>query len=120
MSRADKINSRINLASKEREGIDGETFTIGGVDYTGIFHSVEEDFRPEETGHDQRDRLSGIARIDQFLADPATFDPAKDYTQELPSRSSKVALRGKIYRIKDTQTAHSDWLFELEEMRPRP
>jgi hypothetical protein len=120
MSLKDTINKRIRAASEFRESIDGETFVVGGVSYTGVFEEPGERFEPEEAGYHKKQRLRGVARIDQFLSDPGTFDPANDYSAELPSRGQPVTLRGNEYRIDDTQQAHESWIFDLVEKRPVP
>jgi len=111
------------VAAKQREAMDGETITFPGAvgDKVGIFSALEEPFYTEEAGTRPREQLQATLRIDQFLADPSQFDPAVDYKSILPSRTVKVQLRGRTWRIEGTPTtSHISWQFTLTEAHPRP
>ena len=117
------ILNQMIVAAKQREAMDGETITFPGAvgDKVGIFSALEEPFYTEEAGTRPREQLQATLRIDQFLADPSQFDPAVDYKSILPSRTVKVQLRGRTWRIEGTPTpSHISWQFTLTEAHPRP
>lgn len=119
MSIKDTINAQIKSATTERELIDGETITIAGTAYTGIFSEVVDEFAPQDAGTRQVERLQGVLRIDQFLDTPGDFDPAVDYSAQLPPRTGTVLLRGRSWLQFDARVAHDSWIIDLKEKRPR-
>lgn len=119
MSLKSTINGQIKAGQTFREQIDGETITISGTAYIGTFSSIDDEFMPQEAGYREREQLRGVLRIDQFLGDPSTFDPALDYRAQLPARTVKPTLRGRLWRITDTKTDHDSWIIDLEEIVTR-
>lgn len=120
------INALINRATVEREALDGETILIGtpgtltgASTYTGIFATIEDPFIMDETGTSGREHLSATVRIDQFLDDPTSFDPAGNYRSQQPVNQSLATLRGRTWRLKDVRRSHDSFLFKLIEARPR-
>lgn len=117
------ILNQMIVASKQREAMDGETITFPGAvgAKVGIFSALEEPFYTEEAGTRPREQLQATLRIDQFLANPALFDPAVDYRSTLPARTVKVLLRGRTWSIEGIPTtSHISWQFTLTEAHPRP
>ncbi len=113
------LNAQLNRATKAREALDGETITIGGTAYVGTFSTIEDSFGIDDTGLDGRERLHGTLRIDQFLDDPTTFDPAANYTANQPANQTTVTLRARPWRIEDIRRGHDSFLFTMIEARPR-
>jgi hypothetical protein len=113
------INARLARATVQRERIDGETITIGGTARTCTAAAIDQPFGMEEAGQSTREELTVTMRIDQFLADPSTFDPAADYSAHRPANQSTVTLRGRTWRVMDPRRGHDSFLFRLVEARPR-
>lgn len=115
------LAKQLGAADTLREQYDGETITFAGFggSYTGLFSAAEDPYLPVEAGTQQAEQLRGVLRIDQFLADPAAFDPAQDYSAQLPDRSKVATLRGSTWSLHDTRTDGRNWLIILKKRYPR-